>query len=228
MVVDTFNARYLGDRFVKLHWHTACEQDVQGFILRRRIKGSGLCINPSDLEFREIRRFGPIFDSSMYSKGNRSPGFGYDVAMPKPDTVIYRDVVYEYELSGLFNDNTRKYLDTTEVYIPNSLILSATVFPNPVTDTAHIVYTVSDQVRITAKVYDLTGKELAVLMDKEYKARNNFADPANPQINEGYRIAWLPNTQAAQGLYLIVMIAYPVDDANVELSRAIMKVQILR
>ncbi|GBD05941.1 hypothetical protein HRbin20_01541 [bacterium HR20] len=212
----SFRAEYLGDRLVQLSWSTLCEQGVRGFVIRRRCICSSL--PPSEAEFREVRRFGIPFDTALFSKGTTSVGFDY--AMSAPDTVELRDVYYEYELSAIMFDGSRRFLDTTSIRIPNSVITSATVYPNPTTTQATIRYTVSDRVRITAKVYDITGKELTVLLDNVVVPRT-----APGSINT---VVWNAPDQASQGLYNVVLIANPVDDPTIELSRAILKIQLLR
>jgi len=214
--VGSFRAEYLGDRLVQLSWSTLCEQGVRGFVIERRCLCSSL--PPSEIEFREIRRFGIPYDSALFSKGPTNVGFDY---LPStPDTIALRDVIYEYELSAIMHDGSRRYLDTTSIRIPNSIITSATVYPNPTTTQATVRYTVSDRVRITAKVYDVTGKELAVLLDNVVIPRTT---PGN--VNT---IVWNAPDQASQGLYNVVLIASPVDDPTIELSRAILKIQLLR
>lgn len=219
---SSFIATYLGDRFVGLRWQTTCEQGIQGYIVRRRVVEC-LGLLPSDLEFREVRRFGTVFDTALVSKGNSRTGFSY--LMNVPDTVKYRDVVYEYELSALAFDGTRRYIDTTRVRIPNAVITTATGYPNPFATRSTISYTVSDRVTLTAKVYDITGKELATLIDKVDTPRST--PNANGELTP-YTIVWNAPDQASQGLYNVIFIAYPVDDNSVELSRAILKLQLLR
>ncbi|MCX7929546.1 MAG: hypothetical protein N2663_02355 [Chlorobi bacterium] len=214
--VGSFQAAYLGDRQVQLHWSTLCEQGVRGFVIRRRCLCSSL--PPSQTEFTEIRRFGIPFDTALYSKGTTTVGFDY--TMSTPDTVDFRDMVYEYELSAIMYDGSRRFLDTTSIRIPISVISSATVYPNPTTTQATIRYTLEDRVRITAKVYDVTGKELALLLD-------NVVVPRTPDGSVN-TIVWNAPDQASQGLYNVVLIARPVDDPTVELSRAILKIQLLR
>lgn len=213
---ESFRAEYLGDRLVQLSWSTLCEQGVRGFVIRRRCICSSL--PASQTEFREIRRFGTPYDTALFSKGTTSVGFDY--TMSTPDTVELRDVYYEYELSAIMFDGSRRFLDTTSIRIPNSVITSATVYPNPTTTQATIRYAVSDRVRITAKVYDITGKELTVLLDNVVVPRT-----APGSVNT---VVWNAPDQASQGLYNVVLIANPVDDPTIELSRAILKIQLLR
>lgn len=216
---SSFLATYLGDRFVRLNWYTQCEQGIAGFIIRRRIvECPGL--KPSDLEFREIRRYGTTFDQTLVSRGNTANGWGYEMSAP-PDTITYRDVIYEYELAAQFNDGSRRALDTTRVHIPNAVIATAIAYPNPMVNATTIRYTVNDRVRLTAKVYDVTGKELAILLDNVVTART--IPGAEP-----YTVRWNAPDQASQGLYNVVLIARPVDDPTIELSRAVLKLQLLR
>ncbi len=243
LVVDTFYTVYVGERKVSIHWKTSCEQGVQGFVLRRRVK-EGFCLNPSELEFHEIRRFGSIYDPEMFSKGHSTTGYLYDLSIP--DTVDYRDMTYQYELSAIFFDGTRRYLDTTDQYIPNAIIVRAGVFPNPITqstDSAVIRYMVEDDVRITAKVYDVNGRELQTLLDKVPHSRKTLsADPKQKKWldengklmwslvpnSDSYAIQWRKPEQGAQGAYFVIFIAYPIDDGSIEMSRAVVKMMVLR
>ncbi|MBL7976235.1 MAG: hypothetical protein JNJ85_15065 [Candidatus Kapabacteria bacterium] len=224
---NSFVAGYLGDRFVNVSWATLCEQAVQGYILRRRvINCPGM--KPSELEFYEVRRFGPVYDTAMNSKGNTRTGFPYQISTP--DTVDFRAVTYEYELSALFFDGQRRYIDTTAIRIPNSVISRSFAGPNPIEASSNsdvnICYTLDDRVRLSIKVYDITGKELATLMDKEIKPRTprTHEDPKDDVEN----IKWHIPDQASQGLYNVLLIAYPVDDPSIELSRSVIKLQLLR
>jgi hypothetical protein len=226
MKIDSLQAVYLGDRYVKIKWNTTCEQAVEGYILRRRVRQS-LCLDPSDLEFREIRRFGKPFDPEMFSKGRTTTGFSYDLTIP--DTVKYRDVEYEYELSGLYFDGTREFIDTASIYIPNGIIIKSAVFPNPVVDSATIFYMVDDAVRITARVYDMAGKEIQTLMeDKLHSRRLSMKDWKEVRAEDTYSVGWTRPEQGGQGVYIIVFIAYPVESKSIELSRSVLKVMVLR
>ncbi len=228
MKLDTFYTVYMGEKKVSIHWKTSCEQGVQGFILRRRIK-EGLCLNPSELEFHEIRRFGTTFDPEMFAHGTGSQGFTYDLSVP--DTVNYRDVIYQYELSALFFDGERRFLDTTDLYIPNAVIVRAAVFPNPVKegDSAVIRYMIDDDVLLTAKVYDPLGKELQTLMDKKLHVRRSSTKKwTEVQDADSYTIGWSKPQEGAQGAYFVVFLAYPVDDNGVEMSRAVVKIMYVR
>ena len=226
MIVDSLQAIYLGDRFVKIRWNTLCEQGVEGYVLRRRAKAN-LCVDPSDLEFKVVRRFGRPFDPEMYSKGATLTGFPYDLTAP--DTIRYRDIEYEYELSGIYYDGTQKFLDTASVYIPNGVIIRSAVFPNPVTDSATIHYMVDDAVYLTAKVYDLTGKEIQTLMENKLHSRRvTMKDWREVQDADSYKIGWTRPDQGGQGMYFVVFIAYPVQESGIELSRSILKVMVVR
>lgn len=226
MTVDSLQAIYLGDRFVKIRWNTLCEQGVEGYLLRRRAKAN-LCVDPSELEFKVIRRYGRPFDPELFSKGVTTTGFPYDLSVP--DTIRYRDIEYEYELSGVYYDGSQKFLDTTSVYIPNGVIIRTAVFPNPVVDSATIYYMVDDAVYLTAKVYDITGKEIQTLMDSKLHTRKaSMKDWREVQEADSYKIGWTRPEQAGQGSYFIVFIAYPVQESGIELSRSVLKVLVVR
>jgi hypothetical protein len=163
----------------------------------------------------------------MFSKGRTTTGLSYDLTIP--DTVKYRDVEYEYELSGLYFDGTREFIDTASIYIPNGIIIKSAVFPNPVVDSATIFYMVDDAVRITARVYDMAGKEIQTLMeDKLHSRRLSMKDWKEVRAEDTYSVGWTRPEQGGQGVYIIVFIAYPVESKSIELSRSVLKVMVLR
>ncbi len=226
MTIDSLQAIYLGDRFVKLRWSSLCEQGVEGYVLRRRAKAN-LCVDPSELEFKVIRKFGRPFDPELFSKGATTTGFLYDLSVP--DTIRYRDIEYEYEISGVYFDGSQKFLDTASVYIPNGVIIRTAVFPNPVTDSATIHYMVDDAVYLTAKVYDVTGKEIQTLMESKLHTRKaSMKDWREVQEADSYKVGWTRPDQAGQGTYFVVFIAYPVQESGIELSRSVLKILVVR
>jgi len=66
-------------------------------------------------------------------------------------------------------------------------------------------------------VSDLTGRILFYLKNGEYVVRGPHND-----------VDFVADYHAQEGLYNVIFIAYPIDDPTVELSRAIVKLQLIR
>jgi len=62
----------------------------------------------------------------------------------------------------------------------------------------------------------MAGKEIEKLYNHEYMKYGTYDKD------------FYPSSLASQGLYEIIFIAYPVDDPAVEISRAVVKAQLVR
>jgi hypothetical protein len=217
MILKFFAAEYAGLRKVKLDWATVREAFNRGFILRRGIV---------PLSSRDTSRV--VFDhlvgtfegnseeeKGLIGLGTRNPGKDYKWYF---DTVQYRGEEYCYALYYKDFDNVEHYLAMACVPIPNSVITYAQANPNPMNVRTTIKYNLDDDVILECNVYDVIGKHLVTLIPKQYMERG-----LHEVIFDAPRSDF-----ASQGLYEVVFIAYPVDDPSVEISRAIVKVQLIR
>ncbi len=207
--VTDFQAVYIGDRKVRLSWRTESEAFNRGFLLVRWWKP----FNTDEL-----------VDSVIVADWQRAPGLaglgvsdtGRSYAYLDADGAKRRGENYCYDLWSVSFSGAMRYHGRVCVAIPHAVISFAQTDPNPFTDFTVIRYRLEDRVLLSIKVYDLKGKELATVMERREMPRGE------------YSLEWRTPAYASQGLYDIVLIAYPVDDPSVELSRAVIKAQLIR
>ena len=163
----------------------------------------------------------PQFNSRMKGQIFSHTGKQY---VPIPDTLSYRIVNYVYRL---YNEKASEpgliKLATRNLLTPHGVISDVKASPNPTSGRSIIEYTIDDDVYLTCEVFDQNGlsvKKLSDdvngLLDMKYVPRGVYYAEFNaPEL-------------AAQGLYEIIFIAYPVNDKAVEISRASVKIQLVR
>ena len=229
MVLKYFHGEYVGLRKVRLWWETEREAYNKGFVLTRGIKPP--FGDDDDTQFNTlIARFDDGIQwhrDSLTGLGTKRYGREYIYPF---DTVPYRGEEYCYLLQYIdFNDSLRHipYTDEYGVYhekaircipIPNAVISAAEAQPNPFREQTTVKYLLDDNVLLTVSVFDLLGKEVKRLIDKQEVELGWHEVIFNAPVEE----------LASQGLYQIVFIANPIDDPNVEISKAIVKVQLIR
>jgi photosystem II stability/assembly factor-like uncharacterized protein len=78
---------------------------------------------------------------------------------------------YQYKLKQIDYDGTFEYSQVVEVEIPfvNEFSLSQN-YPNPFNPTTSLQYAISSRQFVTLKVYDLLGREVAILVNEEKPA----------------------------------------------------------
>lgn len=210
-LLKNFTAKYIGDKRVLLCWETQSEAYNKGFVLRRGIQPLGDAANDySNVQFEEIARYTEYPD--LLGAGMSYDGHSYCFV----DTVPYREETYVYQLLYENFVGSDVALDTASVFVPVSVIAFAQANPNPFRDQTVVDYILDDRVRLSCKVYDPNGREVAVLLD-------NVILPIGK-----YNVRFEAPAVASQGLYDVVFIAYPVDDPSVELSTAVVKLQLIR
>ncbi len=210
-----FDADYIGLKRVSIRWETESEAYVDGFIVVRGIRTSSES-SPEQVIYKDtiadFRRAEPQH-SALKGLGTSSVGKQYSF---DSDTVEYRGFEYCYKL--IYQDffGTIHTLAYDCERIPNSIITKATPSPNPFSSSTRIHYIVEDDVHLDAFVSDLTGRIVTRLISNEYTTRGqHFVD-------------FLADYNAQEGLYNVVFIAYPIDDPTVEISRAVVKLQLIR
>jgi len=217
-IIDNFTAVYVGDLSVELAFTTNCELGIEGFIIERSL------VNPGDLtNLNFVERMNYTTNPILVACPVCELGKTYSGLF---DGVEYRREIYAYRLlSVLQRTKERKPIDTAFVRIPNAIISGAYLLENPIQDVGTVVFNVDDRISLTATVYDLTGKKIGDLVDEQGK----------PIVNKEYakgskfRARFLAASDAANGLYNIVLVANPVDDKSIEQqSRVILKAQLIR
>ena len=208
--VHNFQARYLGTKLTEVSWETSCEYNNKGFILRRGELPFSFSPNPV-IEYTDtVATFRSNPD--LIGLGTKEYGKQYLVY----DTVAYRGETYCYLLESEDYFQVIRYWDATCVPIPYAVITKAWVDKNPFEISVMVHYELDDKVKIDAMVYDLNGKEVKQLLNKETKENGSHSDEFRaPEF-------------ASQGLYQIILTAYPIDDDRFEVSRAYIKAQLVR
>lgn len=222
-----FHADYKGQRKVSLRWRTAREAYNKGFVIYRGIVPLATGDTTKVQYDQLVARFdgGTAEEDSIRGLGTRPYGRSYHYHY---DLVEYRGEEYCYLLQYEdFNGQVRDipYTDSLGYFheraidcvpIPNAVIVYAQAEPNPFYESTTIQYKVDDDVLLSCNVYDLLGNKVANLIDNEFTPLGD------------HEITFHSELVASQGLYEIIFIAHPIDDPNVEISRAIVKVQLIR
>ncbi len=64
--------------------------------------------------------------------------------------------------------------------VPNLMSLEQN-YPNPFRESTHIAFKLKQQVEVSLKVYDLFGREAAVLIDRKQRAAGKYVESFNPE-----------------------------------------------
>jgi hypothetical protein len=138
-----------------LTWETATEINNFGFEIERRDIGGART-------------------TAQWAKVSFIPGSG-TCNSPKEYSFTNRNLEpgrYAYRIKQIDQDGTFKYSQSVEVevgLVPNVLTLSQN-YPNPFNPMTTIEFTLAEDSKVTLKVYDMLGREVATLMNRELKA----------------------------------------------------------
>lgn len=173
--LTTFTARILNQK-VSLNWQTATEVNNYGFEVERQMT--------NDLMTNDNNNHSSLVNSHWtkigFVKGNgnsNSPKF-YSFT----DETLQTSGKYLYKLKQIDNDGNFEYSKITEVNfnmpISNSLDQN---YPNPFNPSTTIKYTLSQSGFVSLKVYDIIGKEVKTLVNREelpgtYKVQFNGSE----------------------------------------------------
>ena len=144
----------LDDNKVELHWRTETEVSNFGFDIERQVSISGW----EKLGFVE-------------GHGNSNSPKEYSFA----DYDITRAGTYKYRLKQIDTDGEFEYSYVITVYVgaPAAFYLSQN-YPNPFNPSTKIDYSVPQASKVSLKVYDMLGREVASLVD-EYKEIGTYS-----------------------------------------------------
>lgn len=220
MQIINFKATYLGQKKVRISWESLSEVSNKGFLVKREIRPFGFLDNSNNVlkEYlgecttcnypNETLTKIPEFNGLGTSKTGKL--YTYD------EIIDYRGEQYVYRL---YSQNFRNAViehDSTELVVPNAIISYAQANPNPLSSSTNVEYFVEDDVLLTVKVFDSKGSEIETIMDKQQVSRGTYNFTYNASI------------LSQQGFYGMWFVANPIDDPAVELSRALIKLQVLR
>ncbi|MFP4368439.1 MAG: T9SS type A sorting domain-containing protein [Candidatus Kapaibacterium sp.] len=217
-----FTATYVGSKQIELEWNTRREAFNYGFILRRAVRPNTF-IDPADLDYRDT--------VATYFQGDyHDPGLAgaFTTEIPQNylfqfDTASIRGLNYCYQLSYIDFNNNENILAYACAPVPNAVISFAQSRPNPFSSSTSINYILDDEVFLTVSVYDYLGREVKKLTTEGGEVLDHLRMPKGNFVTE-----FVAPELAVQGLYDVVFIAYPIDDPSIEISRAVVKIQLIR
>ncbi len=205
---------YEGEKVVRLSWSTNGERNSYGFDIMRALLPFGET-DPTQLTYTKIASFPNIGHGTTFTP------YSYGPYLDSADLI--RGEKYFYKIISMSADNIPN-VDTNgkvvesycSVDIPFAVIVQAKPTPNPFSEGTEISYQLDDDVYLTVTVYDPLGQEVEILID------NKFLKMGSHTIN------FNASQYAVQGMYEAVFTAYPINDSSIELSRAVVKLQLSR
>lgn len=165
---------------VILDWVTGNELNNSHFVLERvKLNRNG---SHSDESFSRVAVIQGIGNSTQYNH------YKYSDKNLETGKYLYRLNQVDY------NGNVQVYLLNQEVIVgvPNKFAMSQN-FPNPFNPVTKFNYELPQDLNVTMKVYDMTGKEVATLVNELQSA--------------GYHTADFNASNLASGLYFVKLIA---------------------
>lgn len=222
-VLNYFRAEYAGAKTVTFDWETYSQINNLGFSIYKALR-----IDPAtpveDLDYSQL--VATYKDGSYYYPGMEGETYSWDTLryFMEYDTVNYRGGQYCYKLT--YNDIVKGETDAAYscINVPNAVIVEAKPSENPFNEKTVIQYKLEDDVHLTIEVYDLIGRYVKTLKDD---ATGQIVD--NLYVKKGYHEATFTAKElSSQGLYNVIITARPVDDNNIDLSRAVVKTQYVR
>lgn len=222
-----FIATYRGGGRVDLQWKTTHELFNRGFILRRGLRSADetmpFVFTEEIGNYTKALTNPALKDVVLISKSTRGEGMTYEFI----DIVPERGEQYLYELTDISSAESILAQnpgihdrDTAGVIIPVSVISSAVAGPNPFTSKTTVTYFVETPSYISIKVTNILGKEVIILLDNVRQESGEYK--ADFQVDE----------LASNGLYNIIIIATPIEEApvdnNVKETRVSIGVQLIR
>ena len=139
---------------IELYWNTATEVNNYGFNIERAYNND---------EWSTIG-----FVEGNGNSNSPKEYYFYDSNVNQPGK-------YSYRLKQIDNDGAFEYSDTVTINVstPNGYYLSQN-YPNPFNPSTTINYTITNDEKVSLKVYDLLGREVASLVDG-YKPAGNYS-----------------------------------------------------
>lgn len=213
-----FTAEYIGGKNVKLDWRTEEEAYNKGFFIRRAPRPD-MTVPTADLPYEhEVANY--IDDPRLIGNGTTKLEHSYNYYN---DTVIYRGGDYCYELLYEDFEGNIRSLAYACAPVPNAVIVYAAPSENPFNGSTDITYIVDDNVTLTVTAYDVGGREIGKLTDESGRVLDDAF------VEKGEHITTFTASElASQGMYDVIFIAHPVDDPSIEISRAVVKLQLMR
>jgi len=140
---------------ILLQWITETEKNSYGFEIERRTISSPQSAMSSWQKIGFVQASGASSSSHNYSYPDNSVTSG----------------TYAYRLKQVANDGSFKYSQELQatIEVPRTFTLSQN-YPNPFNPTTTITFTLAQDGIATLKVYDVLGREVAMLVNEELQA----------------------------------------------------------
>jgi len=139
---------------VELRWTTSTEVDNEGWEIQRSVRGNPQAVDWGRIGF--VKGAGTSSGPKRYSFVDANP-------TPGP---------YAYRLKQLDRNGTFQYSKEMQIEVgsaPRTFALTQN-YPNPFNPSTTIEFTLPSDGRVILKVYDITGREVATLLDQDRKA----------------------------------------------------------
>jgi hypothetical protein len=179
---------------ILLTWQTATEVNNFGFDIERRtigMRSSTITQSASWTKISFVAGDGTSNIAHSYSYTDSSVSSG----------------AFAYRLKQINNDGTYKYSSEAEVIlsVPKVFALQQN-YPNPFNPTTTITFTLAQDGFTTLKIYDVLGREVAVLVNGEMKAEVENAVSFNAsKFSSGVYFSKLESHGNAQIKKLVLM-----------------------
>ncbi|MDR0927890.1 MAG: T9SS type A sorting domain-containing protein [Ignavibacteria bacterium] len=141
---------YVANNTVQLNWETASEEHINNYIVERA----------------NDNNFIPVFE--VKANGNGSIVNNYttnDANVLQGNTYTYRLKLVDYNGDFRYSNNEIVTIDAA-----SNFVALAQPTPNPAEDIINISFNLSNEMNIRLSIYDLTGREVAVVADGNYTA----------------------------------------------------------
>ncbi len=222
---DNFWVVYTGQKIDSLGWSTKLEKDVNGYFIKRGVHTNIFEVEYTDLIGTWVAG-DPKYNPGYVSKGYSKIGQLYN---PFFDTVEYRGGEYCYSLWANMNRKNGSSFDTLLaqrcIVVPNAVISKANPLLNPFTYSTTINLHLDDDCYVEGFVTDEIGKFVKNLDFNGQPMEKIFMKKSS---KDGYNIEFVASSIASQGLYNAIFIAYPINDKNIEISKAVVKLQLVK
>ncbi|TAE30701.1 MAG: hypothetical protein EAZ92_03990 [Candidatus Kapaibacterium sp.] len=231
LAVSTFAAEYTGDKRVRISWRTSSERTGRrtnaGFVvLRRIVSAESIALMVSDsaslLKLFALRPFDTLAhfrtNPALRLRGN-AQGTLYelrDSAPSRGDVHFYRLRPFDANASAFRALQANFVKDSAFVRVPNTVLKFARAEPNPFVQNSTIRYELEDRARVSAELLDATGRTITRLAE-------NLEQPRGV-----HTLALDASNIAVQGALFLALTAIPFDDAALERSETLLKLQRIR
>ncbi len=156
------------DNRVELNWTTATEINNKGFIVERKME--------TDDNWKEL--------GFVEGNGSTAAMHNYSFADSSPEIGNLR-----YRLKQLDYDGSFEYLQEIEVEYSRTFSYKLEQnFPNPFNPSTVIKYEIPEESRVTLKIYDVLGTEVANLVDENKPAGSYKIEFNGKELSSGFYI----------------------------------------